>query len=400
MRLTVITQLHDFLIQPQANTLSPHIISHPIRIIAQSQHLLFFQEIPSKCLHLVIESNNKTIDHQHLQFYNHLNKLRMKTRILMLWMVIFSLQATAQMEETLVDVDRNVVIATSGLNIRSTASLTASIVGYVPFGAKLNIEDDIHYGKDTLASTYTIHYDGGESYEPILSGYWVKVRYKDLEGYVFSTYLFYDMPEEEEDFNQSYVLLFEGTDCYDNVRYNKDWYWYGLYQEGSKAVLREVKLSFFTEETELGAFLGITTNKDQASVYIIGSEKPIQNRVLQSSNHIDYSQQFFDAEGEANVELLDQAGLSIVRPKGEYEWGFNLIVKDEEGARQLLNPEDSDFYYPSGIDWYGDLDGDGKMDYIIHYGEKVSQTILYLSSAAKEGELVHPVAAYFSGYCC
>ncbi|MFK8101585.1 MAG: SH3 domain-containing protein [Saprospiraceae bacterium] len=324
----------------------------------------------------------------------------MKTHILMLIMVLSSVFATAQMEETLVDLDRNVVIATSGLNMRNAPSLTANIVGYVPFAANLEIVDDLAYGKDTLSSAYTIHYETGEAYEANLAGYWVKAKYKNLEGYVFSSYLFYDLSEREDSLNEAYILLFEGTDCYDNVRYNKDWYWYGLYEEGNRSVLRAVELSFFAEETELGVFLGIATNLDQASVYLIGSENPLPQRVLKNATHVDYSQQFFDRENVANLELLEAAGLAIVQPKGENEWGFSLIVKDETGARQLLNPEDSDFYYPSGIDWYGDLDGDGKMDYIIHYGEEMSQTVLYLSSKAKPGALVHPVAAYFSGYCC
>ncbi len=41
----------------------------------------------------------------------------------------------------------------------------------------------------------------------------------------------------------------------------------------------------------------------------------------------------------------------------------------------------------------GDLDGDGKLDFIFHFGEKNGQTILYLSPEAEDGELLNYSAA-------
>jgi hypothetical protein len=38
--------------------------------------------------------------------------------------------------------------------------------------------------------------------------------------------------------------------------------------------------------------------------------------------------------------------------------------------------------------WAGDLDGDGKPDLILNHGEPGIQVALYLSSLAKDGELV------------
>ena len=52
---------------------------------------------------------------------------------------------------------------------------------------------------------------------------------------------------------------------------------------------------------------------------------------------------------------------------------------------------------PRLLQWAGDLDGDGKVDFVMSFssrmGEQQSAT-LFLSSAARAGEIVHPVATF------
>ena len=74
-----------------------------------------------------------------------------------------------------------------------------------------------------------------------------------------------------------------------------------------------------------------------------------------------------------------------------------LFLK-QGSKKQLLNEPALDF--PTAIAFAGDLDGDNKDDYIIHYGDKAGVMILYLTSQAKTGELIRRVAVFYASWCC
>ena len=76
-----------------------------------------------------------------------------------------------------------------------------------------------------------------------------------------------------------------------------------------------------------------------------------------------------------------------------------LLILRKHGIKQILN-EGFGRQHPSCLYFEGDLDGDGKNDYVISYGVKSSITILYLSSEANRNELIKAVSIFYSGYCC
>ncbi len=296
------------------------------------------------------------------------------------------------------DIDQNTVVAVNGLKLRSKPSLRGKVIDKIPFGQSLEIISSNHYGHDTLASDYRIYYaeSQGEYYEPLLSGYWVKARYDGQEGYVFSAFLYHHF-NADRDYNQKIALLTEGGNCYDNLHYRPDWHWYGLYDIDGVHQLRKVKLDLFVEETELGPFLTIATQQNRASLFIVGSPRPLQEGRLFFSEYTGHGTSIYRG-GEVDEKALQDAALEVMAGEGE---DYPLLVAlGRDGQKQVLNPEESYFGYPSALLWYGDLDGDGELDYLINYGEESSETILYLSSKAKPGQLVAPVGAYFSGYCC
>ena len=302
----------------------------------------------------------------------------------------------AQYDPGYYDIDQNTVIAVNGLKLRTKPSLRGKVIGKIPYGQQVEILQPRHYGHDTLASDYRIHYSPEQSYEPVLSGYWVKVAHDGQEGYVFSAYLYYHYATEE-DYNRKTALLLEGGNCRDNLHYRPDWHWYGLYEEDGVHRLQKVQLDLFAEESELGPFLTVTTNQPRPSLFIVGSPRPLAERRLFFSEYMGHGASIYMG-GELEEDFLKAAALEIVDSEGENM--PQLIALGSQGERQVLNPEERYFGYPSSLLWYGDLDGDGEMDYLIHYGEESSQTVLYLSSKAKAGQLVAPVGVYFSGYCC
>ncbi|MEL6635879.1 MAG: SH3 domain-containing protein [Bacteroidota bacterium] len=295
------------------------------------------------------------------------------------------------------DTDQNTVVAVNGLKLRSKPSLRGKVIDKIPFGQRIEILGERHYGRDTLASDYRIYYaESEEYYEPLLSGHWVKARYDEQEGYVFSAFLYHRFDADQE-YNQKIALLTEGGNCYDNLHYRADWHWYGLYEVEGVHQLRKVKLDFFVEETELGPFLTITTQQNRASLFIVGSPRPLSEGRLFFSEYTGHGTSVYRG-GEIDEAAFRRAALEIVRSEGE-EYP-QLVARGRDGRGQVLNPLERYFGYPLSLLWYGDLDGDGQVDYLINYGEESSETILYLSGQAQSGQLVAPVGAYFSGYCC
>ncbi len=304
--------------------------------------------------------------------------------------------SSSNTEPTNFNPSQNTVIAVSGLNLRTKPYSAGKIINKIPFGDQVEIIEDAPMVPDTLTSDYKYYY-GQSSYSPRLSGNWVKVRYDGEEGYVFSAYLFYDW-NYDNTFNKQTALLFEGSNCYENLHYRPDWHWYGVYQEGSATVLKKVKLSFFTEETELGAFLSIVTDIDAPSMFLFGTPYAYQSDRLLFSEYLGYEQPIYIGDS-TNVELLEKASLEIKQISNN-RYDTELYAVGRKGIRQKLSGAQTEFGPMTNLLWYGDLDGDGKMDYIIDFGEKAAHTVLFLSGKSEQGQLVKPVGVYYSGYCC
>jgi len=87
-----------------------------------------------------------------------------------------------------------------------------------------------------------------------------------------------------------------------------------------------------------------------------------------------------------------------------HAWRLEIANGGERGAaflavggkRQWLFDLDGDSV---DVRWAGDLDGDGKLDLLIQDGDEGPRFFLFLSSAARQGEVVHAVASGFNSTC-
>lgn len=317
--------------------------------------------------------------------------------VLVAWITLFVYSLSfGQYDPLHYDLGQNTVVAVNGLKLRTKPSLNSKVIDKVPYGEQLEITESSHYGHDTLASDYKVYYSDEEFYQPVLSGYWVKARYDGQEGYVFSGFLYYRF-EGEKQYNRKTALLYEGSNCYDNLHYRPDWHWYGLYEVEGVHRLEKVKLDLLVEESDLGPLLTVTTDKEKPSMFIIGSPRPLTERRLFFSEYMGTGLSIWRG-GEMDEKTLKAASLEVV--KGEEEYQTQLIAVGSTGERQVLNPAEDFFSAPITLEWFGDLDGDGRMDYLVNFGEKSARSVLFLSSRAEAGQLVAPEGAYFSGYCC
>ena len=301
-----------------------------------------------------------------------------------------------------IDILQNVVIAKSGLRMRSAPNLKSKKLQTVPFGETVKITHNESFGvllKNGETITTQAFNKAIDKYFDAILGDWVKVDYQGIIGYMCNAYLFNAKhktsieQEKKRGLNQDIVLLKGGTNCFNNVFPQAGRYWYGLSNEKIEVVEVEYKAVFADGPAY---YMLETSTKRGYDYFIIGSKTPFKTG--ESVNDLE------DIFGVGSTKLRHQEvmakhHLKVVKLKNEYN-GTELWV-ERDGKKQLLNPKNDRFYTESVVlEWAGDIDGDGQSDYIITFGEETSECILYLSSKAEGDQLVKPVAVWFSGYCC
>jgi hypothetical protein len=285
------------------------------------------------------------------------------------------------------------VIALNGLNVRSGPSLQADIIGGLSFLEEvqvLRVGDRI----DTLG--YRTFYAMGQGpYQVPVYGPWFEVKHGNRTGYVHSAYLDYFAINREEwlpGVNDRYGLAFTGGSCFDILHRNASLNWYGLYQKGPERYeLRPLQISYVIDPSDI--MLTYILGGEQGLIFMFGTEDEFGRREI-IGQHFDWQEGILRNDSNNKTD-------SIAQVHGLQQEDRPMSIFLEKGAqRQLLNSDNYRFPGPHALLWTGDLDGDEQDDYVIMYGDKVSATVLYLSSEAEAGMWVKPVAIFYSGYCC
>jgi len=289
----------------------------------------------------------------------------------------------------------NVVLAQSGLNIRSKPDLASEKVGKIPFGERVQILHRDHYGYQKLNTINT------EKKEYKIDGFWQKIRYKKTDGYVLSTFLYNADKYEEQRKYDKYVLLIPGSGCTDNVYNIHEYNWHGLYVTGDSSSFKKVSFDYYnTSDPMLN--MKIVCKNDQDLKYIIGHKKPMQEYAYKTiTKKMDFNPfEFKPYPCDTTLQLTKNIITEYeVEEKGGENGNFKLYIKILDGTWQKLNPFEKNIFYFHDIDFVGDIDSDGIDDCIITYGSKPGLVVLFLSSEAK-GEIIKDVASFIITYCC
>lgn len=272
------------------------------------------------------------------------------------------------------------VISPKGINIYAKPDIHSEKIGSLPFGAKIELHFNWEAEKDTIGShKYWTHY---YAHDIFIIGRWQQLSGPLQKGYVFDAYLggLYDTypPFRNTKLNQSHIILFPGSNCANNFQYNPNMNWFGFYKIDNQFIIKPVDLIFFNTADRMN-------NKNICAVdykhlkFIYGTESDLNSVTPNNGKFIDEN---ISTNFDNYSELSQTAkGLFIRR----------------DGKTQILNKE----YGGLGIvRWQGDLDSDGKNDYIIHFGEVGAFYMLFLSSEAKKNEILGAVAFFMTPYCC
>ncbi|MCB0495018.1 MAG: hypothetical protein KDC79_02690 [Cyclobacteriaceae bacterium] len=279
------------------------------------------------------------------------------------------------------------VIAKDGLNLWKDSLTQTNLICVIPYLENVELLEKPKIITDTLDCYMFYPSSEYKPYDMCVVGSWLKIKYKEYEGYAFSGYLRIKRFEQSFSYlNKGFGLAFVGTDCADNVHRNNNINWYGIFKDSDKFIMKEVSLHYYNDEGSATGY-GISTDDNRNLVFVIGSE--------------------FDGviEGEIDGSIFpyslgDFSGKNVNTsiPKNFEIRNENKLVLKYLNKEQILNTE---FSRPSRLLWQGDIDRDNIDDYIIVFGEdKGYYAVLFLSSQAKENEIVKAVAVYYYGYCC
>ncbi len=300
--------------------------------------------------------------------------------------------------------NRNVVIASSGLNMRTKPNTSAEKLVNIPYGEKVKILHRDHYGLDTV---YTIK---SELQDHPVYGYWQKVEYQGHVGYVHNAFLkiqFDYRTSHHDNKNENYLLLMPGYDCSEVFYNSSEYFWYGYYQEQDsfgfpqQPYKKLIDVAFINIADKMTG-CGTIVKEDKNLKFIIGTKKEFG---VSEMTNIQYKKLYHRIDIK-NIEL-DSIVLSNNRiqmrrnTETKSQYGTELFYLCKGNIEQLINPLEGKFSI-NLLDYFieEDLDGDGILDYIFSLGENGISLGLYLSSEANEEELARLVSVYHRGPCC
>jgi len=290
------------------------------------------------------------------------------------------------------DTSRNRVIAVSGLNLRDAPGANGKILAKIPFGEHVKILGDTIFAASNP-----------EPFESRSYNYWVKAEHTGQTGYLYDAYLYrppvpYDAYTEGDvpsGLNQKYRLFTNRGSA--NLNYNHFSYkWYGLYASPNSCTLSSITPSYRYYPNDIDESLEMTVNNGRLPVFFIASKKGLNTG--SNSGQVNIWNGTSDDMQAASEKMCTEYNISAI-PGNVNDWAASHeFTLTQNGKSQLLNPggrAGSALYVEAATD----LDGDGKTDFIISYNAKgYDYTLifaLFLSSEARAGELVRPVAMQY-----
>jgi hypothetical protein len=207
--------------------------------------------------------------------------------------------------------------------------------------------------------------------------------------------------------NTEGLLLYQGLTCNTNKHDLAKFQHYALcHTPDKKIVLKKTKIDFYTK-TNAPQYTGLRCPDSDSTIFMLCTNKSLPEGVINgtyydwTSGAIDYDKIdlsegsisiVVDTDNPDQPDYWQQAALVLVNKKTRQQ---QILCQVE----RMANPTpDMIFTPPYTLHFYGDLDGDGRPDYIIS-GEsgQAAEERLYLSSYAYRTELVREVARW--NYC-
>jgi hypothetical protein len=330
--------------------------------------------------------------------------LKMKNYFLVLT-VIFNLAFTAQSQDQykilangcVGDTCESVVIAQSGLKIRTLPSFTSKTIAIVPFESKIKhlVSKQQQNGEPAFMDRDSVQ------------GYWKMAFWQGKKGYVFSGYLGLGILK----MNQPFYLFSENNSaCWDDAYISLDYNYYGVYPnfDSTSYIIKKCQPIFYnTNEVDGWGGTTFKFKDEKPSLFAFATQEPF----LEGQFNISKDKNVIRSWNEDNV-----SNVKINIPNTNWEVKFkddnkkgatsykdpSLIIKDKKTGVWHNLIDDENYVAEAQLAWCGDMDGDGLQDFMLYVtsGKHDGGMILFLSKNAGKWKFVKLVGSYVRGGCC
>ena len=203
------------------------------------------------------------------------------------------------------------------------------------------------------------------------------------------------------------LLMYEGLTCNRNYYILDAMTIYAVCRLPKQGyTLKKTTANYYKKERAVNA-IGIKCTDSDSTLFLIGSTKPMKEGVLNgrifdwTTGAIDYGKLdvpntdytlAVDTDDAENHAEWQEAALILIQKSSKKQ---QVLIRVQRATSPL---RDSVFTPPYTLRWCGDIDRDGRPDFIIS-GESAfaAEERLFLSSYSRPGELVHEVAKW--SYC-
>ena len=283
------------------------------------------------------------------------------------------------------------ILSQHGLNFRSKPSIASEAIRSVPFGAVVMVHD-LDSKLDTING---------------IGGYWSKSKYDNVEGYLFSPYLFrgHVLDIKSDRFNLEFYE--EGAFHRKKIRNPLSDNWYGIYEDSSKVYVERVSVEFVSSKLIDPSFhdycaindIYLKTNRTEKSKFLVATEKvliegglffeKIKYKKIPNSGFIypemvitfslDNRKYNFRGYEEMNCQdghFSRVYGLELVDNPC---WGLEHDCLEEEERYELsdklihsmYSARRHSSYNSPALMWVADIDSDGNLEFMVRHSTMV-----------------------------
>lgn len=325
------------------------------------------------------------------------------------------------------------VLAESGLNLRKGPSLESEILAHLKYGSIIYsygipnfTKENNHKAPDTI--------DG-------VVGHWIDAAYGEINGYIFSPYVYRYIKVDSLVSVNTIKVTFEGF-CQGEVDYHPDLMYYGLFKDSLGFYLKKVDVSMCLSKVEgMEKFLNfecreeenilLETDISQKSLLLIGAGKEWEEgrldhlvfnsnlgynrddgfiypeqRVELNFNRHKYTIHAFDSiKTDLSCNIKKNYQLEFINESFESGKKITVITNLSKSLNLYGSGEKHSKYKTPKIYWAGDINRDGLLDLIIYQHSMVNHGgvawtySLFLTETTDQGFTFNKKDAAIIGSC-
>lgn len=317
------------------------------------------------------------------------------------------------------------VIAPNGLKLREGPGTQFKVLEIAPYKSRVLLMDP-HFIQYDTTQKITIHPFSDHEEDNNLTGAWLKIRFKNKDGFMLSTWLYptceFYAKSSTSDLNKSYQLfnVINYTQCFEIHDTSAD-YWYALsVNSENQFFLEKTKIEFLVKPTDMehSIYFGLMIRRadNKKANRFIRSEKPLTEGKLMQLPVPSFDNIYKVAEKDPLYATGDYALRSklLIDAKNKELKKVHLqisydVEKQEtkifstiQGNKKIMHIEKN--WVELGIakvTMVADIDRDGILDYILEFDyDKANGSILFLSSEAEPGFSHKAVASVGNSIMC